>query len=208
MTQLLDIFLTGADSLSLNTDFVSPWTDWDQFHAIEPLVQDCIDLTGRVRTLMPTPSSERPAADTAALVDETIRIIAQLGHTACLTVQCPPYVAHPGYFNGLLRADDVTSVAVAKSLYLTLRLHATDILLSLVGQFEAPLDHVLKTVVVDELCKHIRQVVNGNLKRSQGEPGMAARLFLMSWPMLAVLQSPISSIETKSWIQNMFGSGR
>ncbi|KAI8417370.1 hypothetical protein FOFC_03683 [Fusarium oxysporum] len=206
--RLLDIFLLGTDPSSLKTDFVSPWTNWAQFRTIEPLIQDCVELTGKVRILTSTLCSNLSSANMATLIDEIIQTIANLGHAASLVAQCPRSATHPGYFNGLLSPDNETSVAIAKSLYLTMRLHMTEMLLSLLEDVGAPVENVLKATVVDELCEIIRKVIDGNLKCAQGGPGMAARLLLMSWPMLAVLQSRLPSLETRSWVQSLLDRGR
>ncbi|QKD57787.2 uncharacterized protein FOBCDRAFT_138934 [Fusarium oxysporum Fo47] len=212
---LMSIFLLGlfeacscTDPSSLKTDFVSPWTNWAQFRTIEPLIQDCVELTGKVRILTSTLCSNLSSANMATLIDEIIQTIANLGHAASLVAQCPRSATHPGYFNGLLSPDNETSVAIAKSLYLTMRLHMTEMLLSLLEDVGAPVENVLKATVVDELCEIIRKVIDGNLKCAQGGPGMAARLLLMSWPMLAVLQSRLPSLETRSWVQSLLDRRR
>ncbi|CEI38401.1 unnamed protein product [Fusarium venenatum] len=147
-------------------------------------------------------------SNVATLFDEIIQTIADLGHVASLVAQCPRSASHPGYFNGLLSPDNETSVAIAKSLYLTMRLHMTEMLLSLLEDVGAPVESVLKATVVDELCEIIRMVIDGNLKCAQGGPGMTARLLLMSWPMLAVLQSHLPSLETKAWVQSLLDRRR
>ena len=180
LVQLLDIFLLGFDPSSLKTDFVSPWTNWAQFRTIEPLIQDCVELTGKVRVLTSTSCSNLSSAYTATLIDEIIQTIANLGHAASLVTQCPRSASNPGHFNGLLSPDNETSVAIAKSLYLTMRLHMTEMLLSLLEDVGAPVENVLRATVVDELCEIIHQVIEGDLKCAQRGPGITARLFLMS----------------------------
>ena len=208
LMQLMDVFLAGADPGSLNADFAGPWTDWGRFRGIEAVVQKCVDLTGQVRASMSTAGPDLSAAYTATLLDQIIQTIAELGHTATLIVQQPSSVPEPGYFNDLLRPDNEMSVSIAKSLYLTLRLHITEMLLSLVGRVDFSMDHALRSVVADELCEHVRSVVGHNSERCSGQPGMASRMFLMSWPMLAILQSSIVSHETRLWIQSLLEVGR
>ncbi|KAH6974589.1 hypothetical protein BKA56DRAFT_490235 [Ilyonectria sp. MPI-CAGE-AT-0026] len=199
------IFVARTDPSSLDADFKNPWADWAGFPEVEPVIQQSVDLIGQLRPSLSSASPQVSTVNAAELIERTINVIGELGRVATLTAVEKGSVPEPRYFNGLLAADTQTSVAIAKSLYLAVRLHLTEMFLSRVGSFAFPVDFALESVVVGQICEQIRNVfeLGGNLKHSAGEPGTALRVFFMSWPTLTVLQSSIASEETKSWVRDL-----
>lgn len=203
--QLLEIFVARTDPSSLDADFKNPRADLARFPEVEPVIQQSVDLIGQLRLSVSSASPQVSTVNAAELIKRTVNVIGELGRVATLTALEKGSVPEAGYFNSLLAADTQTSVAIAKSLYLAARLHLTEMFFSRVGSFAFLVDFALESVVVGQICEQIRNVfeLGGNFKHSAGEPGTALRVFFMSWPTLAVLQSSIASEETKSWVRDL-----
>ncbi|KAJ3457011.1 hypothetical protein MRS44_014152 [Fusarium solani] len=125
--QIMDIFSKKADPASLKTEFEDPWIGWPRFCPVDPIVQTSVDLLAEVESTMGLNRSKTHIINVA---DQVRRV---LGSLDLVVSQVWPdtsrHSSPPAYFNGLLRNHSATSAAIAKSLYLTVRLHLVDALL-------------------------------------------------------------------------------
>ncbi|KAH7231941.1 hypothetical protein B0J15DRAFT_574673 [Fusarium solani] len=125
--QIMDIFSKKADPASLKTEFEDPWIAWPRFCPVDPIVQTSVDLLAEVESTMGLNRSKTHIINVA---DQVRRV---LGSLDLVVSQVWPdtsrHSSSPAYFNGLLRNHSATSAAIAKSLYLTVRLHLVDALL-------------------------------------------------------------------------------
>ncbi|KAJ4182994.1 hypothetical protein NW767_013674 [Fusarium falciforme] len=119
----------------------------------------------------------------------------------------------PAYFNGLLRSHSAASAAIAKSLYLTVRLHLVDALLRSfdaqvhVAEADDDLPSPIPEWLVIEQEDGLRTLweeVTAALAPGgqapgvkENAPGAASRMFCLSWPIAAISQSTMTSEQWK-----------
>ncbi|KAL6885792.1 hypothetical protein GGI43DRAFT_388803 [Trichoderma evansii] len=107
---------------------------------------------------------------------------------------------------------------IARTLYLTVKLHAVENILSLLGSSEGiPLrNDSVRLVAPDEttfdesnwLAFHddISEVFEDVIETPKAVDGLAYRAFCMLWPKMALLQSRLASPETQTSIRCMLRS--
>ncbi|KAM6516585.1 hypothetical protein FALCPG4_014766 [Fusarium falciforme] len=209
--QIMDIFSKKADPASLKTEFEGPWIAWPRFCPVDPIVQTSVDLLAEVESTMGLNHSKTHIINVA---DQVRRV---LGSLDLVVSQVSPdtsrHSSPPTYFNRLLRNHSATSAAIAKSLYLTVRLHLVDALLR---SFDAQV-HVTETdddlpspipewLVIEQEAglRTLWEEVTAALAPGgqapglkENAPGAASRMFCLSWPMAAISQSTMTSEQWK-----------
>ncbi|KAL2671498.1 hypothetical protein Neosp_014088 [[Neocosmospora] mangrovei] len=206
---LATLFVLGffeADPASLRAEFEGPWIAWPGFYPIDPIVQTSVDLLAEIES---TVGSNRPKAH---IINVANQVRCVLGSLDLVVSRVSPDTSSPASFNGLLRNDSTTSAAIAKSLYLTVRLHLVDALLRSFGAqihvTEADddlLSQVPEWLVVEQeaglrtLWEEITAtlVLSGQATEAKNVPGTASRMFCLSWPMAAISQSTMASEQWK-----------
>ncbi|KAI8713781.1 Zn(2)-C6 fungal-type domain-containing protein [Fusarium sp. LHS14.1] len=204
--QIMDIFSKKADPASLRTEFEGPWMAWPGFYPVDPIVQASVDLLAEIENTMGLNRSKTHIMNVA---DQVRRV---LGILDLIVSQVSPDSSSPAYFNGLLRNDSATSAAIAKSLYLTVRLHLVDALLR---SFDAQihiaeanddlLSQIPEWLVIEQeaglrtLWEEVTAALAPSRQATEAKnaPGTASRMFCLSWPMAAISQSTMASEQWK-----------
>lgn len=204
--KIMDIFSKKADPASLRAEFEGPWIAWPGFYSIDPIVQTSVDLLVEIES---TVGSNRPKAHIINVANQ-VRYV--LGSLDFVVSRVSPDTSSPASFNGLLRNDSTTSAAIAKSLYLTVRLHLVDALLRSFGaQIHVTqadddlLSPIPEWLVIEQeaglrtLWEEITAalVLSGQATEAKNVPGTASRMFCLSWPMAAISQSTMASEQWK-----------
>ncbi|KAI8654540.1 hypothetical protein NCS57_01200300 [Fusarium keratoplasticum] len=207
----MDIFSKKADPASLKTEFEDPWIAWPRFCPVDSIVQTSVDLLAEVESTMGVNHSKTHIINVA---DQVRRV---LGSLDLVVSQVSPATSRhsspPTYFNGLLRNRSATSAAIAKSLYLTVRLHLVDALLRSfdaqvhVAEADDDLPSPIPEWLVIEQEAGLRTLweeVTAALApggqapgAKENAPGAASRMFCLSWPMAAISQSTMTSEQWK-----------
>ncbi|KAL6354170.1 hypothetical protein LRP88_12504 [Fusarium phalaenopsidis] len=219
--EIMDIFSKKADPTSLKTEFEGPWIDWPRFYPVDPIVQTSVDLLAEVKSTMGLNRSKTHII----IVADQVRHV--LGSLDLVVSQVSPdtsrHSSPPPYFNGLLRNHSAASVAIAKSLYLAVRLHLVDALLR---SFDAQV-HVAEAD--DDLLSQIPEWLlmeqEAGLRALWEEvtaalepggqapgvnkiaPGAGFRMFCLSWPMAAISQSAMASEQWKRRVWELMEKG-
>ncbi|RSM07007.1 hypothetical protein CDV31_008849 [Fusarium ambrosium] len=209
--QIMDIFSKKADPASLKAEFEDPWIAWPRFCPVEPIVQTSVDLLVEVESTMGLNRSKTHIINVAGQV----RVV--LESLDLIVSQVSPDTSRhsnpPAYFNGLLRNHSAISAAIAKSLYLTVRLHLVDALLrSLDAQVHVSeadddlLSPIPDWLVIEQeaglrtLWEEVTAALGPNGQASgttENAPGAAFRMFCLSWPMAAISQSTMAREQWK-----------
>lgn len=209
--QIMDIFSKKADPASLKAEFGDPWISWQRFCPVDPVVQTSVDLLAEVTSTMGLNRSETHFINVA---DQVRRV---LGSLDLVVYQVSSHTSRHSsplvYFNGLLRDHSATSAAIAKSLYLTVRLHLVDALLrsfdAQVHVAEADndlLSPIPEWLVIEQevgLCtlwEEITAALAPSAQASEAKEnahGAGSRMFCLSWPLAAISQSTFASEQWK-----------
>ncbi|KAJ3543278.1 hypothetical protein NM208_g3662 [Fusarium decemcellulare] len=214
---IMDIFLNSAEPASLRTEFEAPWSAWPRFYPVEQIVQASVDLMTEIKGGM---SSRGLATHTVQLID---RVRATLENIDLIVSQILPEVSQDSscsvYFNGLLKNHSATSTAIVRSLYLTLRLHLVEAL-SLYVVAQPPVEEtedyqffqtrewlLEHETTVHTLWDQVTAALASGQQDSEqnrSAPGTALRMFCLSWPFRAMLQSTMVSGQWKSRVLEVF----
>ncbi|EEU35963.1 uncharacterized protein NECHADRAFT_85379 [Fusarium vanettenii 77-13-4] len=204
--KIMDIFSKKADPASLRAEFEGPWIAWPGFYPVDPIVQTSVDLLAEIESTVGLNHSKTHIINVA---DQVRRV---LGSLDLVVSQVSPDTSSPAYFNGLLRNDSATSAAIAKSLYLTVRLHLVNALLrsfdALIHVAEADDDlqsRIPEWLVIQQEAglRTLWEEVTAALAPSEqateakNASGTASRMFCLSWPMAAISQSTMASEQCK-----------
>ncbi|KAI8155436.1 Beauvericin cluster-specific repressor BEA4 [Colletotrichum sp. SAR 10_70] len=217
---ILEIFI-GQDGRSpILTGLTQATWAQGQGGVVEALIARAIDYKFTVLKTTSSPSIHDASVDTVtAVFKEGIEIIRDLEAAANYRVATPsprqsppaPGLPDPGVntFNGLLRRDSPASNAIAKGLYLTVRLHMVEQILSLLIALGEPTREQLRALVdlphgltaMEQVCEQIRVIFGFDGRESVcKEQGMGFQAWCMFWPMIAVLKSALADKDTKLWV--------
>ncbi|KAM5355118.1 hypothetical protein ACJ41O_001764 [Fusarium nematophilum] len=206
----MSIFSRRSDPASLRAEFEGPWMVWTRFCPVDPIVQISVDLLAKIQS---TVGLSRPKTHIINVTDQVRHV---LGRIDLFVSQISPDTSQHSppraYFNGLLRNHSATSASIAKSLYLTMRLHLVDALLrcldAQVQVSEADDDLPLpipEWLVIEQeaglgtLWEEVTTALApGAPGAKRNAPGAAFCMFCLSWPMAAISQSTMASERWKS----------
>jgi hypothetical protein len=110
-------------------------------------------------------------------------------------------------FNGFIAISSVTNAAIARCLYLTVRLHILETLFEVVDvlHFDPSLVQPHAAVCTERLLREIRSAINVAPPRTEGQgsggPGMGFRAYSLLWPMTAVLRPKLANDVTQAWVR-------
>ncbi|KAF9873420.1 hypothetical protein CkaCkLH20_09233 [Colletotrichum karsti] len=192
---------------------------WAQGGVVESLIARAIDYKFVAQKMIVSPDIHDASVDTVTEVFRTgIGIIRDLEAAANYRVTSPSPrqtlvdgMAEPGVssFNGLLNRNSETSNAIAKGLYLTVRLHIVEQVLSLLIALGEPTREQLSTLVdlphgltaLEQVCEQIRVIFGFDGRETVCKnQGMGFQAWAMFWPMIAVLKSALADQDTKLWV--------
>ncbi|OLN97897.1 hypothetical protein CCHL11_02473 [Colletotrichum chlorophyti] len=192
---------------------------WCQGGIIEPLLTRAVNYKEQVQETIASGDVRQGPFGTANVIFEAgIDIIRDLEAAANYRI------THPGprkalaadgaepllnSFNKLLDRRSDASNALAKCLYLTVRLHVIEQILSLVIAVGEPTEEELGLLVnlphgltaLEQVCEQIRVVIGFDGRESMcSGSGIGFQAWCMFWPMVAVLKSSFADAETKTWV--------
>ncbi|KAL2882726.1 hypothetical protein SGCOL_001937 [Colletotrichum sp. CLE4] len=195
---------------------------WAKGGMVEPLLVRAIDYKNMVQHVLSSPDIGRASVGHVTDVFQTgIDIIRDLEAAANYRILSPGPRNKPGpdgavdedlnSFNHLLGRKSDASDAIAKGLYLTIRLHLIEYILSLSIALGEPTREELKTLVnlphgltaMEQVCEQIRIVFGFDGRDSACTiQGVGFNAWCMFWPMIAVLKSAFADKDTKMWIMD------
>ncbi|KAH8663865.1 hypothetical protein BGZ61DRAFT_431832 [Ilyonectria robusta] len=110
-------------------------------------------------------------------------------------------------FNGFIAISCATNAAIARCLYLTVRLHVLEILSEAADalHFHSSPSRPHAAVCTEQLLREITSALNAAPSRTEGqvskEPGIGFRAYSLYWPMTAVLRSKLANEATRAWVR-------
>ncbi|KAK1675366.1 hypothetical protein BDP55DRAFT_704186 [Colletotrichum godetiae] len=200
---------------------------WAKGGMVEPLLVRAIDYKNMVQHVLSSPDIGRASVGHVTDVFQTgIDIIRDLEAAANYRILSPGPRNKPGpdgavdedlnSFNHLLGRKSDASDAIAKGLYLTIRLHLIEYILSLSIALGEPTREELKTLVnlphgltaMEQVCEQIRIIFGFDGRDSACTiQGVGFNAWCMFWPMIAVLKSAFADKDTKMWIMDKCMAG-
>ncbi|KAH7124787.1 hypothetical protein EDB81DRAFT_912089 [Dactylonectria macrodidyma] len=219
--QIMDIFSKRADPASLKAEFGGLWMAWPRFCPVDPIVQTSVDLLAEIESTM---GSNRSSLNATKVIDQVRCVLETLDIVVSqVSEDVSRYSPAPIYFSGLLRNNSATSTAIAKSLYLTVRLHLVDALsrcldaqVQIAEADDGSWLPIPEWLVMEQdagLCALWEEVTAALAPRGQASgaklnaPGAALCMFCLSWPMAAISQSTIASEQWKHRVWELVGMG-
>ena len=198
-------FTSNMEASSFFAEFEPSWSSWTRYTALDLSVRKAIVAMDRLRLGL---SSCFAHEEIAALAHETKSVIRELSDTALNLCCYGRSLGNAAMFNGLMTLSSETSIAIAKTLYLTVALHLSETLLCLL---QAPTTEG-KTVLL--LCDRnepqdttecvrrlwmqiIASMESGIRSITIGEHKGAFKMFCLSWPLGLVAQSQMADDEMK-----------
>lgn len=195
---------------------------WAKGGMVEPLLVRAIDYKHMVQHVLSSADMERASVGHVTEIFQIgIDIIRDLEAAANYRILSPGPRNKPGpdgavdedlnSFNHLLGRKSDASDAIAKGLYLTIRLHLIEYILSLSIALGEPTREELKTLVnlphgltaMEQVCEQIRIVFGFDGRDSACTvQGVGFNAWCMFWPMIAVLKSAFADKDTKMWIMD------
>ncbi|KXH38490.1 hypothetical protein CSIM01_05615 [Colletotrichum simmondsii] len=195
---------------------------WAKGGMVEPLLVRAIDYKHMIQHVLSSADIERASVGHVTEIFQIgIDIIRDLEAAANYRILSPGPRNKPGpdgavdedlnSFNHLLGRKSDASDAIAKGLYLTIRLHLIEYVLSLSIALGEPTREELKTLVnlphgltaMEQVCEQIRIVFGFDGRDSACTiQGVGFNAWCMFWPMIAVLKSAFADKDTKMWIMD------
>ncbi|OHF00911.1 hypothetical protein CORC01_03739 [Colletotrichum orchidophilum] len=195
---------------------------WAKGGMVEPLLVRAIDYKFMAQQVLSSPDAHRASAGHVSKVFQMgIDIIRDLESAANYRILSPAPRNKPGpdgsvdeemnSFNHLLGRKSIASDAIAKGLYLTIRLHLIEYILSLSIALGEPTGEELRTLAnlphgltaVEQVCEQVRIVFGFDGRESACTlQGVGFNAWYMFWPMIAVLKSAFADKDTKMWIMD------
>ncbi|KAF6818389.1 hypothetical protein CPLU01_13341 [Colletotrichum plurivorum] len=191
---------------------------WAQDGVVEPLIARAIDYKYKVQSTMAALSADKASVEEVTEVFEAgIAVIRDLQAAANYRVAFPaPRETKPdgteaglNNFNGLLGRRTEASDALAKGLYLTVRLHLVEQVFSLLIALGEPTREQLGSLAdlphgltaLEQVCEQIRVVFGFDGRDSVcRRQGLGFQAWCMFWPMISVLKSPLADDDTRMWV--------
>ncbi|UQC91413.1 uncharacterized protein CLUP02_16948 [Colletotrichum lupini] len=195
---------------------------WAKDGMVEPLLVRAIDYKHMIQHVLSSADIERASVGHVTEIFQIgIDIIRDIEAAANYRILSPGPRNKPGpdgavdedlnSFNHLLGRKSDASDAIAKGLYLTIRLHLIEYILSLSIALGEPTREELKTLVnlphgltaMEQVCEQIRIVFGFDGRDSACTiQGVGFNAWCMFWPMIAVLKSAFADKDTKMWIMD------
>ncbi|KAL0933826.1 uncharacterized protein CTRU02_210625 [Colletotrichum truncatum] len=192
--------------------------EWAPGGIIEPLLARTICYKDEVQKILSNPDVHGESVEyTTSVFKRGIRIIRDLEVAANYRITSPSPRSissedgledYTNTFNNLLNRNSDTGNAIAKGLYLTVRLHIIEQIFSLpiaLGQLTreqlrtlADLPHGL--TALEQVCEQIRVVFgfDGRVSVCKGQ-GLGFQAWCMFWPLIATLNSSFVDKQTRLW---------
>ncbi|GKT65548.1 C6 zinc finger domain-containing protein [Colletotrichum tofieldiae] len=192
---------------------------WARQGVMEPLLVRAVDFKETIHSVKS--STNIREASITEMLQTGLGIIRDLEAAANYRIMSPGPRKTPGKdgtededlnnFNNLLGRNSAAGEAIVRALYLTVRLHVIEYILSLsiaLGELTrkelsilASLPHGL--TALEQVCEQIR-VVFGFDGREPAckDHGIGFNVWCMFWPMIAVLKSGFTDRDTKLWVMD------
>lgn len=173
-------------------------TTWQNCPPLDPCIRRAIALVCRLR--LARDPCDQQSEDTNSLSRETFNVVDELICTATCIAPNTSNQTQKAAFNELINLKCTASVALAKSLYLTVALHLLELLLSLAAGpllMEGPAKLHIRQRISDctaQLWAHINTVTGPLAGRTS--PGSELRTtlwkFILDWPLTAISMSQVA----------------
>ncbi|PIA97143.1 hypothetical protein CB0940_05300 [Cercospora beticola] len=186
------------------TEFGAKWNTWTYHAALDSSIGRAIVVMGQLRSA--SRSRNESSENVARLGSETFGVFDELiCATSCIhwNGSC---ASRRTAFNGLIGLTSAKSVAIAKSLYLTVGLHLLQLLFELTtgtGRSEELTNLCSGAAVfrcINQLWEQVTAAIDIGDGRSEpaNGPSRALSVFFLTWPLMAIAHSPKASTQMKS----------
>lgn len=170
---------------------------------LDPLIRRAVDI--KIRLMSATFAQ---ASDSLIEIIKSGTLVAQeLQDTANSIVFDPKSEGPPpAVFDALISISSVNHAAVARCLYLTLRLHIIEMISKANNEsfdgVNVYLDQQLLNLpaAAPSLVNELGKALGSDGGSPQDSPGMGMLVFSLLWPMTAMLQSNLVDEHSKTWI--------
>lgn len=184
---------------------------------LEPLLRRAVDFKIRFASLDLGPSDPEIVRGLDTRVPEIIRSglsLAQgLEEAAGEISYSNSHDTPPNAFSGFIAVSSETNAAVARCLYLTVRLHIVEMLSEVASGHHLdsgltlPAIRVCMEPLLRDMTTALGEVLPHGEYHTHEEPGMGFRVFALFWPMMAVLRSTLADKSSQVWVQRKLLEG-
>ncbi|KZL85511.1 c6 zinc finger domain protein [Colletotrichum incanum] len=192
---------------------------WAGRGLVEPLLVRAISFKAKIHSVMSSTNIRETSI--TEILQTGLGIIRDLEAAANYRIMSPGPRKTPGRggteeedlnnFNNLLGRNSTASEAIIRGLYLTVRLHIIEYILSLSIALGEPTRDELSMLAslphgltaLEQICEQIRIVFGFDGREPAArDHGIGFNAWCMFWPMIAVLKSGFTDRDTKLWIMN------
>lgn len=209
--QLMDFFTTPREIPPLWFEFDAFVDSLEDGPKLEPLIRRAVDFKVLFSSLKMGPSVPEIGRIQGIRVPELIWSGLSLAHgldEAAREIVYSDGVGIPSAaFNGFIAISSATNAAIARCLYLTVRLHVLEMLTEVADalHFDLSIEQLHTPICTKPLVREITLVLDTSLSRTGGkvseEPGMGFRAYSLLWPMTAVLRSKLADEASQVWVR-------
>ncbi|KAJ5013742.1 hypothetical protein K4K57_002382 [Colletotrichum sp. SAR 10_99] len=211
---LVSLFVMGFFQLAdlFTTSYMIPplWFELEAFinslgrgSLLDPLVRRAVDI--KIRFMSPTLGQ---ASDSLTDIVKSGILVAQDLQDAANNINFDPKFdgPPPAVFNALISISSATHAAVARCLYLTVRLHIFEIISKATSDsfddMNVHLDQQLLSMpaAAPSLANELGKALGCDGGSTQNSPGVGMLVFSLLWPMTAMLQSNLVDKYSKDWV--------
>ncbi|KAF4877923.1 hypothetical protein CGCSCA1_v002683 [Colletotrichum siamense] len=170
---------------------------------LDPLVRRAVDI--KIRFMSATLGQ---ASDSLTDIVRSGVLVAQDLQDAANSINFEPKFdgPPPAVFNALISISSATHAAVAKCLYLTVRLHIFEIISKATSDsFDDMSMHLDQQLLImpaaaPSLVNELGKALGCDGESTQDGPGVGMLVFSLLWPMTAMLQSNLVDEYSKGWV--------
>lgn len=214
--QVMEYFVSPPGFAPLWTQVSNFKSSWAEGPSLEPLVARAVQLKADVENVIQSVGPQQGASTAesvpaSTLMERGLTLVDELKSAADLYLSPMSVTA----FNGLIDTSTTTTATVARCLYLAVRQHVVELLLSLVITLGEPAvagdELALLTrqgvANIEAVCEHIRTMFGFDGRPALDPvagPGNPHRIWCMMWPMSVILGSCLAEPPTKAWALDKF----
>ncbi|EQB49409.1 hypothetical protein CGLO_11250 [Colletotrichum gloeosporioides Cg-14] len=201
--RLADLFTTSYMIPPLWFELEAFIKSLDQGPLLDPLVRRAVDI--KIRFMSATLGQ---ASDSLTDIVRSGVLVAQDLQDAANNITFDPKFdgPPPAVFNALISISSTTHAAVARCLYLTVRLHIIEIVSKATSDsfddMSVHFDQQLQSIpaAAPSLVNELGKALGCDGGSTQDSPGMGMLVFSLLWPMTAMLQSNLIDEHSKTWV--------
>ncbi|KAF4817426.1 Efflux pump dotC [Colletotrichum siamense] len=200
---LADLFTTSYMIPPLWFELEAFFNSLGRGSLLDPLVRRAVDI--KIRFMSATLGQ---ASDSLTDIVKSGILVAQDLQDAANSINFDPKFdgPPPAVFNALISISSATHAAVARCLYLTVRLHIFEIISKATSDslddMSMHLDQQLLSMpaAAPSLVNELGKALGCDGGSTQNSPGVGMLVFSLLWPMTAMLQSNLVDEYSKGWV--------